>query len=622
MYVSRFFTMLMLFLNDISGDNTSPRTAFRHAEALASAALLEANASTQPSTSLPVMDDDGEAEGRGQYENLVTALEQGAPTLHDSALLQRSQQQQARTTSARSSDIGSMGSGDSRISTTPQRPSPSRIPLPPQPQSTPRLHDREAVSGGGESDASIIARVRTDIAKAARTEEQPQQLSKEAQRAPRYDATPFVPRQPSPAAAAAALSAGTPPRDAAFIRGASPSKAEILAALYAGAAVMTDDARDPRLQQQQMPPECGSPSASTASALETPPLPPPGNVSPVVAFARAVVSDGGDVSASQRVILPAASIINSRSTATTPPRSLPPNLVLEVKRGGSGSGLTASTEEEGAAAAAMRAVLAKSQAESTRRGNVSSSGSGLVVQNLLRNADSQREAAPQLSAASSALMNSAPIADPPSAVPVAVRVTRHGSININMAAQRQPQQQQQPENTPQHHENLKKLPSTPQPWRDTEAGINARRTVTTAPLPIPAHVSIHPAVLAVSEEIIATRRYFHSTPELGFQEATTASHIELQLSSCGFDQVLTGVGDTTGVVAELWGRKRIPASVSPSASDRRFTAFRADMDGLPVVEKGERAVREGWLVRFILLVLFNRSFQLRTHTSMIKCLMN
>ena len=71
--------------------------------------------------------------------------------------------------------------------------------------------------------------------------------------------------------------------------------------------------------------------------------------------------------------------------------------------------------------------------------------------------------------------------------------------------------------------------------------------------------------------MIATRRLFHTFPELGFQENETARAIAERLKAAGLE-VETGIGQT-GVVGVLKG-----------ARDGPTLMIRADIDGLPVDE--------------------------------------
>lgn len=77
---------------------------------------------------------------------------------------------------------------------------------------------------------------------------------------------------------------------------------------------------------------------------------------------------------------------------------------------------------------------------------------------------------------------------------------------------------------------------------------------------------------ALQSKVVAWRRDFHEHPELGNHETRTAGIIAAHLKSLGIE-VKTGVAKT-GVVGILKGGKPGPV-----------VALRADMDGLPVVER-------------------------------------
>ncbi len=79
---------------------------------------------------------------------------------------------------------------------------------------------------------------------------------------------------------------------------------------------------------------------------------------------------------------------------------------------------------------------------------------------------------------------------------------------------------------------------------------------------------------ALTPKLITWRRDFHQHPELGNREFQTAAKIAAHLQSLGIE-VKTGVGKT-GVVGILKGGKPGPV-----------VALRADMDALPVVERGD-----------------------------------
>jgi amidohydrolase len=78
---------------------------------------------------------------------------------------------------------------------------------------------------------------------------------------------------------------------------------------------------------------------------------------------------------------------------------------------------------------------------------------------------------------------------------------------------------------------------------------------------------------ALLPKVIEWRRYLHQHPELGNREVRTAEYIAAHLRSLGID-VQTGVAKT-GVVGLLKGGKPGPV-----------VALRADMDALPVAERG------------------------------------
>jgi len=79
-------------------------------------------------------------------------------------------------------------------------------------------------------------------------------------------------------------------------------------------------------------------------------------------------------------------------------------------------------------------------------------------------------------------------------------------------------------------------------------------------------------VAAVEQQVITWRRDIHQHPELGNREVRTAALVADHLRTLGME-VTTGVG-ITGVVGVLKGGKPGPV-----------VALRADMDGLPVLER-------------------------------------
>lgn len=78
---------------------------------------------------------------------------------------------------------------------------------------------------------------------------------------------------------------------------------------------------------------------------------------------------------------------------------------------------------------------------------------------------------------------------------------------------------------------------------------------------------------ALEKKLVEWRRDFHQNPELGNREFKTAEKVANHLKQLGID-VQTGVAHT-GVVGMLKGGKPGPV-----------VALRADMDGLPVTERG------------------------------------
>ena len=99
-----------------------------------------------------------------------------------------------------------------------------------------------------------------------------------------------------------------------------------------------------------------------------------------------------------------------------------------------------------------------------------------------------------------------------------------------------------------------------------------------APFFASAQSSLKPVIAqkadALKDKVIAWRRDFHEHPELGNQEVRTAGIVAAHLRSLGIE-VQEKVG-YTGVVGLLKGAKPGPV-----------VALRADMDGLPVSERGD-----------------------------------
>lgn len=114
----------------------------------------------------------------------------------------------------------------------------------------------------------------------------------------------------------------------------------------------------------------------------------------------------------------------------------------------------------------------------------------------------------------------------------------------------------------------------------------------------------------MDDDVVAIRRDLHANPELGFLEFRTAGRIARTLESLGFDLTLgdramvpearLGVPDSATLVAELeaaaedgveyrWltafeGGMTAVVGTLPGSSDGPVTAFRFDIDALPVTE--------------------------------------
>ncbi|CDZ41422.1 Hippurate hydrolase [Neorhizobium galegae bv. officinalis] len=84
-------------------------------------------------------------------------------------------------------------------------------------------------------------------------------------------------------------------------------------------------------------------------------------------------------------------------------------------------------------------------------------------------------------------------------------------------------------------------------------------------------MTVIPELNAMSEELTSLRRWFHSHPELGFEEFQTADRVAAELGSYGV-KVHRGFG-RTGVVGTLQG-----------IEGKRSIGLRADMDALPMQE--------------------------------------
>ena len=77
--------------------------------------------------------------------------------------------------------------------------------------------------------------------------------------------------------------------------------------------------------------------------------------------------------------------------------------------------------------------------------------------------------------------------------------------------------------------------------------------------------------LDIHNELIATRRYLHTHPELSFQEYNTAGYIKRQLDKIGIPWKSLA---TTGIVGIIEGEKK----------SEKVIALRADIDALPITE--------------------------------------
>ncbi len=82
-------------------------------------------------------------------------------------------------------------------------------------------------------------------------------------------------------------------------------------------------------------------------------------------------------------------------------------------------------------------------------------------------------------------------------------------------------------------------------------------------------------IAAITGDLVALRHFLHAHPELSNAESATAARVAEQLAPLGLDSVRTEVGGY-GIVAEIRGSKPGP-----------MIALRADMDGLPIMERNE-----------------------------------
>ena len=80
----------------------------------------------------------------------------------------------------------------------------------------------------------------------------------------------------------------------------------------------------------------------------------------------------------------------------------------------------------------------------------------------------------------------------------------------------------------------------------------------------------------IKGELVLWRRYLHMYPELSGREFNTAEFVAEKLRSFGVDEVTENFADSTAVVAVIRG------------NGEKTVALRADMDALPIEEKGNK----------------------------------
>jgi amidohydrolase len=86
-------------------------------------------------------------------------------------------------------------------------------------------------------------------------------------------------------------------------------------------------------------------------------------------------------------------------------------------------------------------------------------------------------------------------------------------------------------------------------------------------------------IAAIQPEVAAWRQDLHAHPEVGFEEVRTAGIVADKLREFGVDEVIEGIA-RTGIVGIIRGRGEGP-----------MIGLRADMDALPMQERGERPHR-------------------------------
>ena len=82
-------------------------------------------------------------------------------------------------------------------------------------------------------------------------------------------------------------------------------------------------------------------------------------------------------------------------------------------------------------------------------------------------------------------------------------------------------------------------------------------------------IHIKDEAVAIADDVIALRRYFHMHPELGMQEYETSAKIKEELEKLNISYKNCG---ETGVIAQI-------------GTGKKLIALRADMDALSIQEK-------------------------------------
>src|SRR5437763_10515706 len=85
------------------------------------------------------------------------------------------------------------------------------------------------------------------------------------------------------------------------------------------------------------------------------------------------------------------------------------------------------------------------------------------------------------------------------------------------------------------------------------------------------------AARLLQEQLVADRRHIHAHPELRYKEFETSKYVQQRLETLGIQyKVIAG----TGVVGLIEGSER-----------GRTVLLRADMDALPITERGDLAFK-------------------------------